>query len=244
MTTNSPVQQSAGEQPSPALIRDARNPDAWRVELEQTFGLAFDSAAIGMAIVALDGTFLRVNKGFSDLVGYSTDELSSMNFQAITHPEESKIDLRLRAAILEGSLPFIRRDKRYIHKDGQTVWVALNVSLVRSDDGRPLYFISQMNDITGLKRAEHELRTQATELGTLHETTLALLDRRQPDDVLTRIVRSAAGLADTRHGYVYVVDGDSNELVVRVGIGVFADAIGYRMARGDGIAGRAWELGH
>jgi PAS domain S-box-containing protein len=209
--------------------------------LEQTFGLAFDSASIGMAIVGLDGTFLRVNRGLCDLVGYSPQELTSMTFHQITHPDDVSQDVANRDALICGTIPSIRREKRYVHKDGGIVWILLDVALQVDDYGGPMFFVSQMTEITGLKRAEDELRKQAAELATLHDTTLALLDRQHTDDVLVRIVRSAAELTDTVHGYVYLIDEDS--LVVRVGIGLFAGSLGYRLEKGEGVAGRAWELG-
>ncbi len=220
-------------------------PDSTRLpqgtKLEQNFGLTFDSASIGMAIVGLDGTFLRVNRGFCELVGYTHDELAGMTFHQVTHPDEVALDVANRDALIAGTLTSIRREKRYIHRDGSIVWALLDIALLRDDMDGPLYFITQMVEISSLKRAENSLRKQAAELAALHDTTIALLDRQHPDEVLVQIVKSAAELAETTHGYVYALDEDEGSLVVRVGIGLFADSIGYQLAKGEGAAGLAWE---
>ncbi len=127
-------------------------------ESEERFHGAFEHAAIGMAIVSLEGRWLQVNRSICHMVGYSESELLATTFQAITHPDDLEIDLGYVGQMLAGEIPYYHLEKRYLHKQGHVVWILLSVSLVRDDEGRPLYFIAQIQDITERKLAEHALR--------------------------------------------------------------------------------------
>jgi PAS domain S-box-containing protein len=127
------------------------------VESEARFRGAFDFAAIGMALVAPDGRWLRVNPSLCRIVGYTPEELLATTFQAITHPEDLDTDVEFVQQMLEGSIPHYQMEKRYFHKDGHLVWILLSVSLVRDADSRPLYFVSQIQDISARKEAEARL---------------------------------------------------------------------------------------
>ena len=126
-------------------------------EAEERFANAFEEAPIGMALVGVDGAFLRVNRALSEIVGYEPDELLDLTFQNITHPDDLEADLQLVREVLEGKRRSYRMQKRYIRSDGAGCWVLLSVSLVRDDAGEPLYFVSQIEDITERRRAEDAL---------------------------------------------------------------------------------------
>ena len=128
---------------------------------------AFDYAAIGMALVATDGRWLQVNRALCDIVGYSEHELLATTFQAITHPDDLEADLNYVRQMLAGEIRTYQMEKRYFHKLGHVVWIVLNVSLVRDSQGKPLYFVGQIQDITARKRAEeeHRLLLESTDEG-------------------------------------------------------------------------------
>ncbi len=123
---------------------------------EQQFASAFEFAAIGMALVAPDGRWLKVNRALCELTGYSEEELLRLTFQDITHPDDLETDLVYVRRMLEGRIQTYQMEKRYIRKEGRIVWVLLSVSLVRDTRGRPLFFISQIQDITRRKELEAE----------------------------------------------------------------------------------------
>jgi PAS domain S-box-containing protein len=127
-------------------------------ESEERFRLTIDEAPIGMALVALDGRFVRVNRVLCDLTGYPAEELERLKFQDITHPDDVDADVALAGRLKEGEIPRYHMEKRYIRKDGRIVTINLSVSLLRDSRGSPLYFISQIEDITARKRAEKALR--------------------------------------------------------------------------------------
>jgi PAS domain S-box-containing protein len=127
-------------------------------ESEERFRLTIDEAPIGMALVALDGRFVRVNRALCEIVGYSADELTGLTFQAITHPDDVDADLALRGQLARGEIPRYQLGKRYIRKDGAIVDIQLSGSMLRSREGAPLYYIAQVEDITDRKRAEAALK--------------------------------------------------------------------------------------
>lgn len=137
--------------------RVAERTTALRLE-EERFHSAFDHAPIGMALVAPDGKWLRVNRSLCEIVGYSEAELLATDFQTITHPDDLEADLSQAKDMMAGVIKNYQMEKRYFHKDGHVVHILLAVSLVRDTEGKPLYFISQIEDITERKRMEESLR--------------------------------------------------------------------------------------
>lgn len=124
----------------------------------QQFTTAFESAVIGMALISVDSRRLRVNKAFCDMLGYTEAELLALTVDETTHPDEVMEGLSQRASILAGDKDSYQREKRFVHKLGHLVWGNLICSLVRANDGTPLHFITQAQDITERKLAEQALR--------------------------------------------------------------------------------------
>ena len=165
-------------------------------ESEERFRSAFDYAAIGKALVALDGRMLQVNRALCQILGYSESELLATIFQTTTHRDELKGDIEYMNQLLDGVIPSYQREKRYIHKSGQVVWVLESVSVVRDIRGKPVYFIAQTEDISRRKKVEsekqkllHDLVERVKELTVLHHTARLLQDeRRTTAEVLQEIV--------------------------------------------------------
>ena len=124
---------------------------------EERFRTAFETAAHGMALVGPDGTWLKVNKALCDMLGYAESELLQTNFQRITHPDDLNDNLKNARRLLSGEIPSYQTQKRYVHKEGHEVWGLLSVSLVKDKLDQPLYFVSQILDITAKIKAEAEL---------------------------------------------------------------------------------------
>jgi PAS domain S-box-containing protein len=125
---------------------------------ERQFASAFEYASIGKSIVGLDGRWLKVNQALCDITGYTAGELYACKLQDITHPDDIAGDLEIIRGLLAGEAQMYQREKRYIHKDGHIVWILLSASLLRDDDGQPVHFIGQVQDITERRRAERNLR--------------------------------------------------------------------------------------
>ncbi|WP_414164236.1 diguanylate cyclase [Superficieibacter sp. BNK-5] len=123
-------------------------------ESEERFRNAMEYSAIGMALVGTEGQWLQVNKALCHFLGYSQEELRSLTFQQLTWPEDLHSDLDQLNMLVRGEINSYSLEKRYYTRKGDVVWALLAVSLVRHADGTPLYFISQIEDITDLKNTE------------------------------------------------------------------------------------------
>lgn len=129
-------------------------------ESEQRFRAIFENAAIGIARVSLTGHIRQINDVFCKIIGYSREEALSQqfSFQQITFPEDREISLARLKKLLDGESDSYTTEKRYLRKDGSVVWANISVSLLRDVAGKPLYFISAAQDITGRKMLEEQLR--------------------------------------------------------------------------------------
>jgi two-component system, cell cycle sensor histidine kinase and response regulator CckA len=132
-------------------------------ESEARFRASFDQAPIGAAIVSLDYRFIRVNAELCRLTGYSEAELISLTFVEITHPADVAPDVTQASRLFRGEIDSYQMDKRYIRKDGETVWVRLSVRLVRNAGGEPLYFLPTVEDITARRQVEEALKESAAQ---------------------------------------------------------------------------------
>ena len=143
----------------------------WRVKAQENFRAsqerfraAFESSGIGMALTRPDGRWLEANPTLCHIVGYTEEELQRKTFQEITHSDDLEANLAHVKHLLNGEIQHYSMEKRYFHQDGHIVWVFLTVSVVRDLQGVPLYFVSQVEDITGRKATEEELRKKIEEL--------------------------------------------------------------------------------
>ncbi|MEM1353767.1 MAG: PAS domain S-box protein [Planctomycetota bacterium] len=178
-------------------------------ESEERFRQAFDNAPIGLALVSPQGRWLQVNRALTDLVGYSAEELMRTDFQTITHPEDLDKDLELVGQVLGDQIKSYQMDKRYFHKSGKVVWVRLSVSLVRSPGtGQPLYFISQIEDISQQRAFEQELAQRNDDLKTL--LYVISHDLREP----MRAVRNFAAII--QEDYAQAMDERGHDMLNRV----------------------------
>ncbi len=155
---------------------------------EELFRHAFDEAPIGMALVAPDGRFLRVNRALAELTGYEESDLLHRSFQQITHPDDLLSDLDQMEQVLRGELRSYRMEKRYVRRDGSLLWVMLSVSLIRDTDGTPLHFVSQVEEIGDRKRQEAELERMAN-----FDPLTGLGNRRKLMADLERLLADARG---------------------------------------------------
>ncbi|MBD2576378.1 PAS domain S-box protein [Oscillatoria sp. FACHB-1406] len=172
-------------------LTERKQVEAALQESEKRFYEAFEYAAIGMALVAPDGRWLKVNQALCELVGYNAEELLAIDFQTITHPEDLDTDLDYLQQLLKGEIQRYQMEKRYIHKQGHHVWISLNVSLVRDENGEPLYVIAQIKNISARKHTEFQLRESERRFRALFNSTFQFMGLLQPDGILLEANESA-----------------------------------------------------
>lgn len=146
---------------------------------ERMFRAAFDDAPIGLALVGLDGGFLRVNRSLCAMLDRTAEELLGSGFQPITHADDLDADLAAVARLIAGDAESYEIEKRYLRADGEVVWAALSVSLVRDGAGEPHYFVSQIQDISEARRLREHLHHLAD-----HDALTGVRNRRRFDEDL------------------------------------------------------------
>lgn len=146
-------------------------------ESEERFRLAFESASIGMALLALDGRWLRVNRYLCELLGRNEEDLLRASSQTLTHPDDLAGELAEARRLLAGETPYLRLEKRFRHHDDHYLHVRLTASLARANDGEPLYLVAQFEDLSRLAAAEERLSLMDFALGHVHEAAY-LIDRQ------------------------------------------------------------------
>jgi PAS domain S-box-containing protein len=129
-------------------------------ESEARFRGAFDFSSLGMALTALDGSFVQVNDRFAELLDYTVDELKARGVQGITHPDDFPADRERLRQLQEGEITSFQREKRYLRRDGSILWAHLTVSLIAGSDAAPAYVVSHIQDVTAQK--ESSLLYEAT----------------------------------------------------------------------------------
>lgn len=146
-------------------------------ESEARFRGTFENAAVGVAHVALDGTWQHVNDRYCEILGYSVSELRGLRFQDVTHPDDLGANLAAVEQLVAGDIDTYSSEKRYLRRDGTAVWVALTVSLARDPAGAPCYFISVAQDIDRRKETEARLQllmSTSEELSSIRDHQKAL----------------------------------------------------------------------
>ncbi|MWV15659.1 EAL domain-containing protein [Pseudomonas sp. L-22-4S-12] len=146
--------------------------DAERLQSELRFRATFEQAAVGIAHLAPDGHWLRVNQRLCQMLGYSRDDLLELTFQDITHPDDLGSDLQQVERLLTGDIARYSLEKRYMRRDGSLLWANLSATLVRHTNGAPHYFISVVEDIGLRKQQELALQQAATVFESTQEAVV------------------------------------------------------------------------
>ncbi len=239
-------------------ITDRKEMERSLIESTRLFQSTFDQAAVGIAHVAPDGAWLRVNDKLCQIVGYTREELMGEGFQDITHPDDLEADLRLLERVLGGEISTYTLEKRYIKKDGSIIWINLTVALVRDDEGEPSYFISVVEDIDGRKRAEKAKAESEKRFRALVSNVPGAVYRCENDEHWTmRFVSDAIQgitghpaedfIENRRRAYVEVIHPEDRDRVAQevekaLGQGESFE-LEYRIVRSDGQTRWVYEKG-
>ncbi len=140
---------------------------------EARFRNTFEQAAVGIAHIAPDGRWLRVNRKLCDILGYSEAEMRKTNALDVTHPEDLRDAVEQFRQLMVGELSTCSFEKRYRHKDGRIIWANVTTTLARDEKGVPLYFISVAEDISERKGIESELASLRAKLDTMTKFDVA-----------------------------------------------------------------------
>jgi PAS domain S-box-containing protein len=183
---------------------------------EERFRATFEQAAVGIAHVAPDGAFLRVNRRFAEITGYEPEELGQLTFQAITHPDDLAADVAEADRLRRGEIESYSMEKRYLRKDGSVVWVRLTASMLGARGQAEGYAVAVIEDVSQQKAAEQALRQNDARqkfLLRLNDTLRPLADPVEIQHQAARLL--GEHLAVSRVGYAEVQDEGQTILVTR-----------------------------
>ncbi len=224
-------------------------------ENEERFRQTFDNAPMGASMIGTDSRFIRVNKKLCQILGYTEDELCSMSVADITHPEDRELSQEKMREVIDGKTDFYQIDKRYMRKDGGIVWIRLSVGSVSDSNGKLLYLLPMMEDITERKEAHNAVRESEAALARASE--LAHLGYYTYDLVNYRLMWSPQlcqifGLApdtemtdDKFYSMVHPDDLESLHIQTQKAIENKASVdVEYRFYRSDGMTRYAHAIGH
>jgi PAS domain S-box-containing protein len=143
---------------------------------EERFERVFRHAALGMALVGTDGCFVQVNASLCRMLGYSEQELLAHTFRELTYPDDVDVGMELFRGLVSGERDYGWLEKRYVHKDGHAIWTLLSTAAVHDPQGKTLYLVSQLQDISERKAAEARLmETEAQYRGVFEASSDGLL---------------------------------------------------------------------
>ena len=182
---------------------------------ERRFRTVYDSAPIGIKLIAPDGRYLDVNPAFCQMIGYTRDELLQRTFLDITHPDDVPMGIHHKQQLLTGERDVIHEEKRYICASGEYVWALVSVAVVRGEGGAASYMISQVIDITDRRVTEEKLRDSEERFRALAENShdlILILDAdarvRYVSPSVKRVMGYDPGTIEGRRIFEYMHEDD------------------------------------
>ncbi len=134
---------------------------------EERWRSVFENSAIGIVLADPSGTFVEANRAFQDLVGYTNEELKTLNYVDITHDADIGRGAELIGQLVSGAKREVQIEKRYRHKDGRFIWVRATGTVIPGSDRSPRYLLGLVEDVTDRKMAEQELDVSVSQLRAL-----------------------------------------------------------------------------
>jgi|GEM_PF-542973 len=151
---------------------------------EQKFRGVFENAAVGIALVDMDGNIQRTNPSLSQMLGYTSDELENLSFLEITHPDDQEIDYKRYQSLVNNETDYYQLEKRYLRKDGEIIWGRLTVSMIFDNNEDPVYAIGMVENINSRKKTELALRKSEEEYRNLFKNAIEGIYQSTPEGKL------------------------------------------------------------
>ena len=162
LLTESPILDGAGRMVGTSTIAhdisDLMHAEEGWHSSEELFQNALEFAPFGMCLTSLDGVFLRVNPTLSRMLGRQEEELLAMSWPSLTHPDDLAVSQSAERDLVDGKVPSVEFEKRYVHRDGNIIWVRVRDFLAKNSQGVSTGFVTHIEDITERRRAAEELR--------------------------------------------------------------------------------------
>lgn len=221
-------------------------------ESEARFRIMFEQANVGIAFADFHGKIQQVNQRYCEIVGYPADELVGNNIDNITHPDDRVLNWAYLDALLHGNVPMSVIEKRYVRKDGSSVWASLTLSLMCDEQGKPLYYMAVIQDISSRKATEAErdrllvleqearakAEAMAQQLNILQHITDTTLAHLSLEDMLHELLIRIEDILHADTSAVLLPTEDGRYLKVRASHGLeqeVSDAIELPIGEGHAV---------
>lgn len=181
---------------------------SYLIDMDELFRTIFERAAIGIALVDLDGRPITINPALQEMLGYTKNEISKMVFTEFTHPEDAAKDWELYQRLVSGEIDHYRMEKRYYRKNGEIVHGLLNVSLVKAAKDDSNYILATVDNITDRNEAESDIAL----LNQLMQAVHNFLDLEELYNVALDNIKS---MDSVDMAIIYLVDEETNEAVMQ-----------------------------
>jgi PAS domain S-box-containing protein len=189
--------------------------EADRQQSEARFRAAFESSAVGIGLLTLDGRILQANAAVCKMSGYTEEELKGRNDNQNVYPEDAPVGMELFAEMMAGQRDHYSVEKRYVRKNGEVFWTSLTLSLVRDAAGQPAYLVGIVENIEDQKRALEELRESEARFRAMFDSAavgvaVMTLDRRivQINQTATRLTGYTAEEMNTINASMLAIEED------------------------------------
>lgn len=182
-----------------------QNEEALR-KSENKFRILFEHSPIGKSITSIDGT-IQLNKAFCDLIGYTEAEMEGKNLRNITHPDDMGTTNEYINLMLSGKAETARFEKRYIHKSGAVIWADVTVFLERDLRGQPMFFITNVLDITEKKKFEEVNSARMRILNNSYHLDF--------DELLLEILAEAESLTGSKISFLHFIEDDQETILLK-----------------------------
>jgi PAS domain S-box-containing protein len=188
--------------------------DALRVS-EGKFRKIYEEGPFGMALVSSVYKFIMVNRTFCEILGYSESELCELTFMDITYHDDKDLSMDRVKKLIKGEISVFKSEKRYVRKDGSVIWGAITVTANFDKNGNFLYNVAIVEDITGRKQAEEDLRKHTGRLQNLHLIDQAILQAiESPEAVVQTAIQHIRELLNCQRVSVGIFDLEKKEVLV------------------------------
>ena len=186
---------------------------------DRRFHETFDQAPVGIAHVGPDGRIIVANRCLGKMLGYEQRELVGFSVKDLSHPDDRDLVDPLPARIRSGQLEAVTKQKRYLRKDGSTVWVELTISIMRDSDGNPAYDVTVVEDISKRKETEGALRRLNSLYSALAETNEAIARIKDRDRLFQEVCAIAVRHGGFKTAAIWLGDLDIRKIRVAAAAG-------------------------
>ncbi len=174
---------------------------------EELFRSVFENVRVGMTLFDKEGRYFQVNRAFCEMLGYTETELLSLDYKSITHPDDLEDEIRIFRNFYENKIDVNRKEKRFVHKNGNVVWTTRSISVIRDESSKVILFISQQTDITIIKKSEDALKSSLNLTKSIGKFSI--------DEIIDLGLEEGVRLTGSKIGYFHFISPDQKTILLQ-----------------------------